>query len=405
MKHSLRRICLAGIVVMFAFLAKAHDFEAGGIYYNFKSADGSTVEVTYRGSSSSEYAGEYSGNITIPASVEYEGLTYAVTGIGNDAMKDCTGLKNLTISEGVTTIGNASFYGCDGLKSLTIPSSVTSIGDYAFCGCIELTSLTIPDGMTSIGYYAFAGCDGLTSLTIPSSVTSIGDYAFLNCCLAVIMINDGTENLEFGSSVFYNNEVQMLYLGRDFTCNISGVRFQPFSQKTSLASVVMSNNVTSICDYAFYQCEGLENVAFSDALTSIGTSAFEGCYNLTSVTIPEGVTSIGDYAFYNCNGLTSLTSYATTPPTCGADTFTGIDKDICTLHVPAGTTAEYQVGEQWADFHYVTDDVTSINSAYTTAAVTEVGRYNIHGQRIEGAQPGVNIIRYSDGTTRKVQVN
>ena len=62
-----------------------------------------------------------------------------------------------------------------------VTCSVTSIGDYAFQYCSSLTSVTIPNSVKSIGSYAFSGCSGLTSVTIPNSVTSIGERAFQNC--------------------------------------------------------------------------------------------------------------------------------------------------------------------------------------------------------------------------------
>ena len=39
----------------------------------------------------------------------------------------------------------------------------------------------------------------------------------------------------------------------------------------------------------------------------IESSAFLGCHGLTSITIPDGVTSIEDYTFNECYGLTSVT--------------------------------------------------------------------------------------------------
>ena len=63
----------------------AEDFSVGGIYYNY--LDGNNVEVTYRG----DYAyifEQYSGAVTIPASVTYYDTTYSVTSIGNEAFED-----------------------------------------------------------------------------------------------------------------------------------------------------------------------------------------------------------------------------------------------------------------------------------------------------------------------------
>ena len=56
---------------------------------------------------------------------------------------------------------------------------VTSIGDYAFKDCTGITQLTISEGVT-IGTRAFEGCAGITQLTISEGVT-IGRGAFMDC--------------------------------------------------------------------------------------------------------------------------------------------------------------------------------------------------------------------------------
>jgi len=103
-----------------------------------------------------------------------------VTSIASSAFKSCTGLTNITISDGVTSIGDYAFQSCTSLTGVTIGSGVTSIGNYAFEGC-AFTGVTIPKNLTSIGYLAFAFCTNLSSLTIPASVSNIGDQAFLDC--------------------------------------------------------------------------------------------------------------------------------------------------------------------------------------------------------------------------------
>ncbi|MBO5749261.1 MAG: leucine-rich repeat domain-containing protein, partial [Muribaculaceae bacterium] len=134
----------------------AHDFKVDGIFYN--KINSSTVEVTYKGIYYDSYSDEYSGNVIIPSSVNYNGVTYSVTSIGEDA-----------------------FYECYSLTSIEIPNSVTSIGNYAFYRCSSLTSVVIGNSVTSIGYDAFYDCSGLTSIEIPNSVTSIGNWAFSGC--------------------------------------------------------------------------------------------------------------------------------------------------------------------------------------------------------------------------------
>ncbi len=73
-----------------------------------------------------------------------------------------------------------------------------------------------------------------------------------------------------------------------------------------IQTVVIENNVTSICDLAFNHCSSLTDVTIGSGVTSIGEWAFANCADLTSVVIPDSVTSVENYAFYQCAGLTSV---------------------------------------------------------------------------------------------------
>ena len=132
-----------------------YSFVKDGIYYKITGTG--TVSVTYKDSNYNCY----SGRVTIPAVVTYDGKTYTVTMVDHLAFFGCTGLTAVTIPETVTSIGNRTFRGCTALTSITIPNSVTSIGVYAFENCTELADVVIGSGMTSIGSYAFHGCTEL----------------------------------------------------------------------------------------------------------------------------------------------------------------------------------------------------------------------------------------------------
>ena len=82
--------------------------------------------------------------------------------------------------------------------------------------------------------------------------------------------------------------------------------FTSDEHNTSVTSVVIPNNVTSIGDGAFAGFTGLTSVSIPNSVTSIGGAAFLNCTGLTSVSIPNSVTSIGGYAFYDCTGLSSV---------------------------------------------------------------------------------------------------
>ena len=135
-----------------ALSASAYDFYSGGIYYTKLASN--TVEVAYR----DVLTADYSGSVTIPATVTYGGVTYTVKGIGYCAFGECTNLTSVTFPNTLTYIGELAFIRCSSLTSANIPSGVTWIGSNAFCYCYELESVTIPSTVTTIGYNAFTAC-------------------------------------------------------------------------------------------------------------------------------------------------------------------------------------------------------------------------------------------------------
>ncbi|MBR7028032.1 MAG: leucine-rich repeat domain-containing protein, partial [Bacteroidaceae bacterium] len=208
---------------------------------------------------------------------------------------------------------------------------------------------------TSIGNYALADCTSLTSITIPSSVTSIGVSAFHGC--------------------------------------------------TGLTSVTIGNSVTSIGNYAFYYCTGLTSITIPESVTSIGERAFCYCTDLTSVTIGNSVTSIGNYAFYWCSGLEDIYALRTDPAAYDCATY-AFSEYSATLHVPAGSQEAYSKTVPWAWFTKTVEeeDLTAIQSLTLTPSEAGESYYNLQGQRIAEPQKGIVIVRYSDGTSRKMYV-
>ena len=80
----------------------------------------------------------------------------------------------------------------------------------------------------------------------------------------------------------------------------------PFSQNSSIKSVIIENGVTSIVTYAFSGCTSLTSITIPDSVVSIGESAFDGCTSLVSVTLSKSITIIEYSTFFGCSSLTSI---------------------------------------------------------------------------------------------------
>ncbi|MCR4739731.1 MAG: leucine-rich repeat protein [Lachnospiraceae bacterium] len=124
-----------------------NDITLLGESYTYKPYDGATYELTYEVQEDNTIMisgcfGTIKGKLVIPSKIN--GKT--VTSIGDGAFDSCSGFTgNLTIPGSVETIGDGAFDHCSGFTgNLTIPGSVETIGERAFVGCSGFTgSLTI----------------------------------------------------------------------------------------------------------------------------------------------------------------------------------------------------------------------------------------------------------------------
>ena len=136
----------------------------------------------------------------------------------------------------------------------------------------------------------------------------------------------------------------------------------------------------------------------------LGDYVFYDCSGLTSLTIPSGVTSIGKWAFYGCSGLTSIYVYTKKLPELGYYVFNGCDAKNCTVYVPKGTYDAYKSSEFGYFEKIVEFDASGIDKVTTSTNAKEVSRYSANGQRLSAPAKGLNIVKYSDGSVKKVVV-
>ena len=147
-----------------------------GICYKVVSEEEKTAEVTQLPDN-----GQYSGDVTIPEQVSYEGVTYRVVAVGDVAFYYCTEVTSVSLPKSITSIGIAAFFNCTKLESINLPDQIVTIGTTAFSCCESLTRIDFPEGVTQLYSGIAATCANLTEVSLGSRLESIYGDAFKNC--------------------------------------------------------------------------------------------------------------------------------------------------------------------------------------------------------------------------------
>ena len=189
---------------------------------------------------------------------------------------------------------------------------------------------------------------------------------------------------------------------------MTGIGEYAFGDCQGLTSVNIPNSVTNIGPSAFTQCYELTSVTIPNSVTTIGYYAFSGCPELATVVIGNGITNVEKGAFYGCSHMTDMYCYAEKVPELGDEVFE-FWINSATLHVPESSLEAYSNAEQWKDFKEIValtgDDPKPTGIMSANRDVMTVERYyTIDGKHTITPQRGLNIIRMSDGTTKKIVI-
>ena len=262
--------------------------------------------------------------LTIPESVEYNGLTYTVVGIGVMAFHDCERLTTVNIPKTMHSIDITCFLNCTAisaiyvdaasiyyfaengvlysgdkknlvyypqaksdisvytipngverildmavkntsLDSIYMPNSVTTIGVYSFSDNNQLRAIRLSENLQTIGQAAFSGCDHLLSITIPASVTEISRFHTFALCksLKKVTINSPV----IGGQTYTTADNLTERFGRQ------------------VEEYVLAEGITQVGEYAFYHADSLKTITIPSSVESIATNAFEGCEKIKHVNL------------------------------------------------------------------------------------------------------------------------
>ena len=340
-------------------------------------------------------------------------ISNSVTSIGNGVFDRCTSLESFTIPNSVTNIGTAVFHGCISLKSVTIPNSVTSIGKDSFGYCKSLISVTIPNSVTSIGEFAFEACSSLTSVIIPNSVKSIGGLAFSGCKnLQAIILSENLDTINPG--IFSEcNKIERIEIPSSVRVLFQGMYSQDhgYSYET------------------FYKCNSLETfkILYSPEIIKIGyfddyngdlvvrhwreISSIRNLYldrkmnssmvvpNLEELVLGEHVDEVQVDDMQNLRQLKSIDCRALEPPVLQELTATQYNNILVT--VPEESIEAYRAHPVWGQFKCL-QEYSEIEEVKAVQEKAMTGRFDISGSPVDENFKGLVIVRFSDGTAKKV---
>lgn len=214
------------------------------------------------------------GNIIIPDTVTYNGVKYAVTGIGPNAFIECNSVTSIFVPNTVTNIGNSAFWGCTALHTLTIGEGVKRMatntsGSWSYSGIV-------------------ANCTSLETIYYNA------DSCFMGCLFGF----DQGNNIGLHTTVIIGDNVR--YIGNNM--------FNKHNMSRSIESVVVGSSVATIGNNAFLNCSDITSITFrTQNPPMLGSGVFEGV-NTDSVAcfIPCGRTS------YYFNQWSNLFNYTET---------------------------------------------------------------------------------------------
>lgn len=363
-----------GTIIDDAPTAPITEFEIDGIRYEIISEH--QVAVIAKSD------GFYSGDIVIPYKVEINSTDYFISAIANNAFKGCQHLTSISLPVALNTIGENAFSGCHSLEKIVIPDAVYTIENDAFNPCYALKEVTFGFHVNDVGASAFRGSEELKQITCTSPEPPILHEGVFNSKIyqtALVQIprgskaayQDATEWKEFNAIVeegeetgSYNSYLETGYSSEDVTKDKYG--------NTRISVTVYIKNLgenTITLKKLVYKDPVTEKVSYTQELN---TNSFN-----------SGVLAAG---------ATKEVSYST-QKTSSSYTYTRFWLEWY---------YEYKGGE----YVFCSDpnDPLDVSSILSETDKKTIGFFDLNGKRISTLEKGVNIIKYSDDTTKKVIV-
>lgn len=390
------------------------------------------------------------GDVTILSKIEVDGKEYTVVGIIANAFYNNRSITSVTLPDNLKYINDGAFSYCMNLENINnIPKHIEYLDEEVFYGTKFLTNgikneffvfsdwlikytpqgetakVTVPEGIFGISADALTDADN--TVVLPKSLRAVSATAF-NSNLKHIDTGDNPvyaykDGILFceGTKTFYKNgrllkdEVSVDGMWADVIFNNAvknGVLLIPGKVETA------GNVVKTVGGVRKGHLRGLicEKLIVDEGVKYITDYAFIYYKPLQYVDLPSTLINIGGNAFVNAK-IESLVCRMPQPMEVPYYFTYYIKEFNSKVYVPKALLDTYKTTESYwnlipaENFYQIEGNVPESGILASVKPIESVGKatvkaiYTLNGTKVNSLQHGINIVKMSDGTVRKVMTN
>lgn len=387
------------------------------------------------------------GNVTILSKIEVDGKEYTVVGINSNAFSSNESITSVTLPDNLKYINDEAFSYCRNLENINnIPKHIEYLGEEVFYGTKfldngikneffvfsdwlikytpqgETVKVTVPEGIFGISADALTYADN--TVVLPKSLRAVSVLAF-NSNLKHIDTGDNPVYAYKDGILFCEGTVTFYKNGRDDTDEVSvdgmwadvilsnavknGVLLIPGKVETA------GNVVKTVGGVRKGKLPGLtcEKLIVDEGVKYIIDHAFRFFKPLQYVDLPSTLINIGNWAFVNAQ-IESLVCRMPQPMEVPYYFIRDIKGFNSKVYVPKALLDTYKTTESYwnlipaENFYQIEGNVPESGILASVKPIESVGKatvkaiYTLNGTKVNSLQHGINIVKMSDGTVRKV---
>lgn len=387
------------------------------------------------------------GDVTILSKIEVDGKEYTVVGINTNAFRNNRSITSVTLPDNLKYINDEAFSYCRNLENINnIPKHIEYLGEAVFSRTKfldngikneffvfsdwlikytpqgETAKVTVPEGIFGISADALTDADN--TVVLPKSLRAVSASAF-NSDLKNIDTGDNPvyaykDGILFceGTKTFYKNsrllkdEVSVDGMWADVILSNAvknGVLLIPGKVETA-GNVVKPVGGVRKGDLPGLTCEKL---ILDEGVKYITGDAFRFYKPLQYVDLPSTLINIGEFAFVNAK-IESLVCRMPQPMEVPYNFIYYIKEFNSKVYVPKALLDTYKTTESYwkiipaENFYQIEGNVPESGILASVKPIESVGKatvkaiYTLNGTKVNSLQHGINIVKMSDGTVRKV---